>query len=107
MEWRHVQQIVRLKVSGLVEEDYYVVLDAKNTFVRDMRPDTFLTPCYQGRVFAGTDFDELSEDAKNSYYASATVLGVDVPPGRNWSSLNTPAVLHTQTVLDMLHYLRE
>jgi hypothetical protein len=36
-----VQQIVKLKASGLVEEDYYVVFDAKNAFIRDMRPDTF------------------------------------------------------------------
>jgi len=82
------------------------VLDAQNAFVRDVRPDTFLTPCHQGRVFADTDL-ELNEEARNSYYASAAVLGVDVPLGRNWSSLITPAVLHTQTVLDMLHYLRE
>ncbi|CAK0831950.1 unnamed protein product [Prorocentrum cordatum] len=103
----HVQQIVKLKASGLVQEDYYVVFDAKNAFIRDMKPDTFLTPCYQGKVFADTDFDNLNADAKKWYYASAAVLGVDVPWGRKWSASITPVVMHTQTVIDMLHYLNE
>jgi len=84
-----------------------VVLDAKNALIRDMQPDTFLTPCYQGRVFIDTDFDNLNDDAKEWYYASADVLGVHIPPGRKWSGSITPAVMHTRTVIDMLNYLHE
>merc|ERR1711920_513590 len=93
--------------SGLVEEDYYVVFDAKNAFIRDVLPDTFLTPCYQGRVFADTDFESLNSDARKWYYASAAALGVNVPEGRKWSASITPVVMHTQTVIDMLNYLHE
>jgi len=103
----HVQQIVKLKAASWVEEDYYVVLGAKDAFIRDVQPDTFLTPCYQGRVFSDTDFDDLSADAQKSYHASATVLGVDVPPGRKWSASINPVVMHTETVIDMLNYLHE
>jgi hypothetical protein len=107
MEGRHVQQIVTLKVASLVEEDYYVVFDAKNAFIRDMRPDTFLSPCYQGRVFADTDFDNLNADAKKWYWTAAAALGVEVPPGRKWPVSITPAVMHTRTVIGMLNYVYE
>jgi hypothetical protein len=103
----HVQQIMKLKAASLVKEDYYVVLDAKNAFIRDLQPDTFLTPCAQGRVFADTEFDNLNDDAKEWYSASAAALGVDVPPDRKWSASITPVVMHTQTVIDMLNYLDE
>jgi len=103
----HTQQIVKLKASGLVEEDYYVVMDAKNALIRDIQPDTFMTPCYQAKVFADTDFDHLNEDAKGWYYKSAEVLGVGIPPGRKWSASITPVVMHTQTVINLLQDLHE
>merc|ERR1712224_327797 len=49
----------------------------------------------------------LNADASKWYYASARVLGVDVPQGRKWSASITPVVMHTQTVIDMLNYLHE
>ncbi|CAK0865976.1 unnamed protein product [Prorocentrum cordatum] len=107
MEGWHTQQIVKLKASGLVEEDYYVVMDAKNALIRDIEPDTFMTPCYQAKVFADTDFDLLNSDAKGWYYKSAGVLGVDIPPGRKWSASITPVVMHTQTVINLLQDLHE
>jgi hypothetical protein len=103
----HTQQIVKLKASGLVEEDYYVVMDAKNALIRDVKPDTFLTPCYQAKVFADTDFDLLNSEAKKWYFKSSGVLGVGIPPGRKWSASITPVVMHTQTVISMLNDLHE
>jgi hypothetical protein len=107
--WK-IQQVVKLKAASLVQatgEDYFVVFDAKNAMIRDIRPDTFLTPCYQGKIFADTPWGGLPGEAKSWYQASARALGVGIDYGRRWSASITPVVMHTQTVIDMLHYIGE
>jgi hypothetical protein len=103
----YLQQVMKLKAAALVETEYYVVLDAKNTFIRDVTPDLFISPCNQGIVYATSEFQWLGEEKQGWYTKSADALGVSLPEGRKWSGSITPVVMHTKTVLDMLEHLDE
>jgi len=98
---------MKLKAASLVDTEYYVVLDAKNTFIRDITPDLFISPCNQGIVYATSDFHGLGEEKQGWYTKSAQALGVSLPEGHRWSGSTTPVVMHTSTVLDMLGHLSE
>jgi hypothetical protein len=103
----YTQQIMKLKAATLVDTMYYVVLDAKNTFIRDITPDLFISPCNQGIVYATNDFQTLVPSKRKWYTMSAQALGVSFPEGRKWPRSITPVVMHTSTVLDMLEHLGE
>lgn len=100
-----IQQVMKLKAALLVHADFYVVLDAKNTFIRDVEHDTFITSCNTGVIYAEYTVEEQGEK-KGWFEQSAKALGVPVPSGKVGGSI-TPVVMHTQTVKDMLRHLSE
>jgi len=106
------QQVFKLKAASLVESDFYVVLDAKNTLMRDLEPDAFFTPCNQGKIYGEFEPDRLPQPHAEWYRASAAALGVQ-PPGssgggeQRWPTSITPVVLHTSTVFDLLDSIHE
>jgi len=101
-----VQQVMKLKAASLVKAPFYVVLDAKNTFIKDIEETTFMSPCNTGNIYADSDFSGMGEK-QDWYLKSADALGVTLPQGRKWSASVTPVVMHTQTVKDMLEHLSE
>lgn len=101
-----VEQVMKLKVASLVQAPFYVVLDAKNTFINDIEPTTFMSPCNTGMIYAESDFSDLGEK-RDWYNKSAEALGVALPTGRRWSASVAPVVMHTKTVKDMLGHLSE
>jgi len=101
------QQSAKLKVASRVSSEYYVVLDAKNTLLRDLEPDTFFTPCNQGKVFGRYSMSEMPSEHRSWFGASADVLGQQVMDWGTWPASVTPMVLHRQTTLDMLSMLGE
>lgn len=101
-----VQQVMKLKVASLVQAPFYVVLDAKNTFIQDIEQTTFMSPCNTGMIYADSDFSDLGEK-QDWYRKSAAALGVTLPQGRKWSASVAPVVMHTKTVKDMLGQLSE
>jgi hypothetical protein len=104
-----VQQVMKLKAASLVKSPYYVVLDAKNTFIKDVEANTFISTCNTGMVYADSSFEDMGQEKMDWYHKSADALGVSVPhdEGRKWSASVTPVVMHTKTVKDMLGHLSE
>ncbi|CAK0865985.1 unnamed protein product [Prorocentrum cordatum] len=106
------QQVFKLKAASLVESDFYVVLDAKNTLIRDLEPDAFFTPCNQGKIYGEFEPDQIPEPHAEWYQASAAALGVQPPgssggPEQRWPTSITPMVIHRSTVLDLLDFIHE
>ncbi|CAK0824738.1 unnamed protein product, partial [Prorocentrum cordatum] len=101
------QQVFKLKVASRVKSDYYVVMDAKNTLIRDVEEDTFFTNCHLGRIFGEFEAKDIPQPHSQWYQASARVLNVEPPTKGKWPSSITPMVIHTQTVLDMLSDIGE
>ncbi|CAK0854438.1 unnamed protein product [Prorocentrum cordatum] len=104
------QQVLKLKVATLVEEDFYVVLDSKNTFVRDIKPEIFVSSCNQAIVFGDYKAAELPELHSQWYETSARLLDVPSPldghdDGDRWPPSITPMTFHRQTVLDLLAHI--
>jgi hypothetical protein len=101
------QQSAKLKVASLVSSEYYVVLDAKNTLLRDIEPDDLFTPCNQAKVFGRYSVDAMPGGAGIWYRASAGALGQQAMDWGVWPASITPMVMHRQTTLDMLSVLGE
>merc|ERR1740121_527657 len=101
------QQSAKLKVASRVSSEYYIVLDAKNTLLRDLEPDTFFTPCNQAKVFGRYTMSEMPALHQSWFYASADALGQQAMEWGKWPASVTPMVLHKQTTLDMLSILGE
>ncbi|CAK0796085.1 unnamed protein product, partial [Prorocentrum cordatum] len=103
------QQVFKLKVASLVSSDFYVVLDSKNTLIRDIEPELFFTPCNQGKIFGEFEPNGIPEPHSAWYEASARVLNVPPPleAGGKWPTSITPMLMHTQTVLEMLASIGE
>lgn len=101
-----LQQVMKLKAAMLVDAEFYVVLDAKNAFIRDVQPDTFLSPCNQGLVFAQWTIGEQGDEKFSWFDHAAKDLGVGLPSGKMSGSI-TPCVMHTKTVLNMFEHLSE
>jgi len=101
------QQSAKLKIASRVSSEYYVVLDAKNTLLRDLEPDTFFTPCNQGKIFGRYDIWDMPSEHKSWFWASAGVLGQQAMDWGKWPASVTPMVLHKQSTLDMLSMLGE
>jgi len=105
------QQLLKLKIAQLLEDDYYIVLDSKNTLIRDVEADTFFSPCNQALVFAQYKMNEMPTPHNEWYGASSEALHVDAyseAAGDDlWPASVTPMTIHRQTVLDMLKSLGE
>eukprot|EP00931_Biecheleriopsis_adriatica_P002227 TRINITY_DN10290_c0_g1_i3.p1 TRINITY_DN10290_c0_g1~~TRINITY_DN10290_c0_g1_i3.p1 ORF type:complete len:557 (+),score=67.74 TRINITY_DN10290_c0_g1_i3:68-1738(+) len=101
------QMIVKLRIALAVKSDYYLALDSKNVFIRDIQPDTFFTECNQAKVFGETTLQKMYQPHASWYKTSASVLGVGYDQGGLWPSSVTPMVMHTPTVLNMLAYIGE
>ncbi|CAK0807713.1 unnamed protein product, partial [Prorocentrum cordatum] len=103
------QQVFKLKVASLVSSDFYVVLDSKNTLIRDIEPELFFTTCNQGKIFGEFEPNDIPEPHSGWYEASARVLSLPAPveAGGKWPTSITPMLMHTQTVLEMLASIGE
>jgi hypothetical protein len=106
------QQVLKLKVAQLVHEDFYVVLDSKNTFIRDIKPETFMSSCNQAIVFGDYKAGELPKLHGEWYETSARLLDVPSPldghdDGATWPPSITPMTFHRQAVLDLLAFIGE
>jgi hypothetical protein len=103
------QQAAKLKVASRVSSQYYVVLDAKNTLLQDVKPDTFFTACNQGKIFGRYQLQDGSMPGMHLdwYRKSAEVLGQSTMDYGTWPASITPIIMHRQTVIDMLGQLGE
>lgn len=107
---RFSQQVVNLKIAAQVKSAYYIVMEAKDTFVADISATTFLTACNQAAVYA--DFTwaghrPLPRRRKIWYKNAAELFNISPPPDSLWPSPVSPMVMHRQTVLHMLAALGE
>jgi len=105
----HSQQIVKLKAASMVETDYYLVLDSKNTLIHPLHEDPFFTPCGQGIIQAEFTAEDMMMPHSDWYRRSAEALGMKSPKDNGawdqqllWPSSITPMVLHRESALDML-----
>jgi hypothetical protein len=101
------QQLLKLKIASVVTSDYYLVMDSKNTLIRDIESDTFFTECNQARIFAQYNFTKIPSPHNGWYKKAAETLGVEPPLDQPWPASITPILLHRQTVLDMLAHIGE
>jgi len=101
------QQAAKLKIASRVSSDFYVTLDAKNSFFADLEPTTFFTECNQGKIFGRYTIDNMPAIHANWYRNAASVLGVQPLIEGKWPASITPVVMHRQTVLDLLDALGE
>jgi hypothetical protein len=102
------QQVIKLKVASDIEADNYIVLDSKNTLIRDVASDTFINSCNQSRIFGSYPFELMPPPHKGWYDQSAAYLGVSPPaPGTWWPASITPMVMNRRTVLSLLKQVGE
>lgn len=101
------QQVVKLKIAHLVTSEFYIVLDSKNTFIRDVTPDLFFNSCNQAKLSGDYRFDKIPPPHSDWYERSSKALQVDPPAEGYWPTSITPILVHKQTVLDMLSGLGE
>jgi hypothetical protein len=101
------QQSAKLKAASVVSSEYYVVLDAKNSLLRDIESDDLFTPCNQAKVFGRYSVDAMPGGAGIWYRASAGALGQQAMDWGVWPASITPMVMHRQTTLDMLKMIGE
>lgn len=96
------QQVLKLKIATLVRTDFYLVMDAKNTLIRDVSSQTFFTSCNQAKISGDYLYDQLPWPFSQWYASVADLLNMSVPSDIYWPMSVTPMVLHRQTVLGML-----
>jgi hypothetical protein len=101
------QQVLKLKIAAIVESDFYVVLDAKNTFIKDLTSDAFFTSCNQARIAGVFRHDRIPKPHIDWYMASAKVLNLSFPSEGYWPSSITPMVIHRRTVIDVFEKIGE
>jgi len=101
------QQILKLKIAAIIKSDFYLVLDSKNTVIRDIEADTMFTKCNQAKVFGQYEFDELPGLHADWFKTSAKFLGVPPPTRGYWPASVTPVLMCRQSVLAMLAQLGE
>mmetsp|Transcript_46845 Transcript_46845/g.134081 ORF Transcript_46845/g.134081 Transcript_46845/m.134081 type:complete len:854 (+) Transcript_46845:95-2656(+) len=101
------QQVLKLKIAHDVKSEFYVVLDAKNTLIREVQRDSFFTACHQARIQAEFKYDDIPQPHSDWYARSANALELDPPSSGYWPASITPVVMHKQTVLDMLSDMGE
>jgi len=101
------QQALKLKIASILSSEYYVLLDSKNAFFSEVREDTFFSHCNQAVVHGKYLYDDIPEPHKQWYAASSAALGIKAPKNVYWPTSITPAVLHRQTVLELLQQIGE
>jgi hypothetical protein len=101
------QQVLKLKIASLINSDYYMVLDSKNTLTMDIEKDTLVTPCNQAITFAAYTAENMPQPHNGWYFSTAARLGVPWPQEGRWPDSISPMTLRTQTVLDLLHAVHE
>jgi len=102
-----VQQVIKLKMASKVGSDYYMVLDAKNTLLRNVKADTFYSSCHLPKLPDLFPLDHMADIHRVWLSNSASVLNVSLPKDRRYPLSTTPVLLHRQTVLNVLSRLRE
>lgn len=103
----HAQMALKLKIATILDSEYYVLLDSKNTFFSDVDEHTFFTPCNEAKSWVEHQFGDIPEPHKSWYRKSASFL--------QWTELEstwlpasiTPALMKRQLVLDMLEFIGE
>jgi hypothetical protein len=103
------QQIFKLKIAQLLKEEFYTVLDSKNTLIRDVEADTFFSQCHQAYNFAQYTMDQVPDPHNKWYHKSAEALNLDIGQAGDtlWPASITPMTMHRQSVLDMLESIGE
>jgi len=93
----HTQMALKLLGAPLISSDWYLVLDAKNHFIRTITADHFFSESDRG-LYPPDDFRSLREHFKNA----AEFFRVE-PEGLidAFFSPITPSILHRQSALDM------
>jgi hypothetical protein len=106
--------MVKLKAASLVETDYYIVMDSKNTIIHPLEKDPFFTSCGQAIIQAEWTAADIIIPHSDWYDRSARALGLKSPKdGAEWDeellwpASITPMVMHRSSVLDMLGQLGE
>jgi hypothetical protein len=95
----HMQQILKLRAASAVTTPHYVVLDAKNHFVRMATRDSFIAPDGRARSWTGS----YRHHFEARFEGSVRRFGLD--PGQFVDAFPpsvTPAVFGTETVLAMI-----
>lgn len=106
----YAQQIVKLKVASQLPADVgnYLVLDSKNTFMKDVTEDMFVDTCGRACIFATEPFRQMPGVHAAWYRSSAGQLGFSGPrSGDWWPESITPMVLNRATVLGLLQKIGE
>jgi len=103
----HAQQLLKLKIASVVKSPYYLVMDSKNTLIKDVQGDTFFNKCNQARIFAQFNWTDIPSPHNDWYKKAAKTLGVDPPVDKPYPASITPILLHKKTVLDMLAFIGE
>jgi hypothetical protein len=102
------QQIMKLKIASVITSDYYLVLDSKNTLIKEMQSDTLVSSCNQAITFAAYTPWSLPNPHKSWYFRTAAKLGVPFGSAAGlWPDSITPKTMYTKTVIDMLHAVGE
>jgi hypothetical protein len=101
------QQVLKLKIANNVMSDFYMVLDAKNTLIREVEQDSFFNQCNQAKIQAEFHYNDIPKPHSDWYQRSAEALGLDKPSAGYWPASITPMVMHKGTVLDMLRTIGE
>lgn len=104
----YAQQVLKLKIATRVATDFYIVLDAKNTLLRDLDEiGGFFSSCSQAKIHGRYNYHRIPHPHKDWYAKSAEALNMSAPSQGYWPPSITPMVMHTATVLDMLKYIGE
>lgn len=101
------QQAVKLLIARHVSaDDFYLVLDAKNAFMRPRHEFEFFNSCHQARLTAPMPVSQMAKIHAEWYQASANVLGIadDISEWDMPLSI-TPALFHTKTVLNLIEQM--
>jgi hypothetical protein len=103
------QQILKLKIASIIVSDFYMVLDAKNTLIKDITANTLFTPCRQAKMFAEYVYEEIPEPHATWFKAAQDLLDVHGAELQHphWPASITPFIMHKQTALDLLAYVKE
>merc|ERR1719401_713667 len=67
----YAQQVLKLKIAKFVPTEYYILLDSKNAFVKDIDEDAFFSPCNQGKIYGTYRFEDIPQPHKEWYAAPA------------------------------------
>jgi len=103
----YAQQVAKLKIATLIKNDFYVVMDAKNTLIVDLKPSALLSKCNQGMVSADFFWNKMPPPHGAWYRNAANLFHVNPQPHSRWPASISPFVLHRKTVLAALKEVGE